>query len=104
MTDADQRTLNYFMWESGDVDDDGDQIIRYYETPTDLHAVYSKMVERGEWDEFYGDMLDVKMKETNFRMMLSDFTAWLSCYGCPDQIPERMGMAAEFLKEVKDDK
>ena len=77
----------------------------------DLYAVFSKMVERGEWGEFLVYAFDTSdgsnpMSEFHDetgniagKFYDTEFTAWLSCYGCPDKIPERMRMAAKFIRE-----
>ena len=76
-----------------------------FTTPADLHAVYSKMVEKGEWSKFrryaeyqYGliPFLEpiTEDEEANFDI---DLEAWLFCLACPEQIPERMKMVAEWI-------
>lgn len=70
---------------------------RPFTTPADLHAVYSKMVEKGRWLDFlaFASTSACQLPEK------VSFTAWLSCYGCPDQIAERMEMAAEWIEKLK---
>lgn len=79
-------SIHYSDW-------DINKFYRTFTTPADLYAVYSKMVEKGEWEGFIERMWSIP--PTGF---IDTFTAWLSCYGCPEQIPERMKMAAEFLE------
>lgn len=64
----------------------------------DLHAVYSKMVGKGEWDTFFFWVHKGMWVDPWTDVM---FAAWLSCYGTPDQIPERMAMAAEWIEGRK---
>ena len=80
---------------------------RTFTTPADLYAVYSKMAERGEWDEYqqygrrkhYKRQVALTVDHTAFMNRSMQFDAWLSCYGCPDQISERMAMVADWVKE-----
>jgi len=78
----------------------------HFTTPADLHAVYSKMVEKGEWSKFrryaeyqYGliPFLEpiTEDEEANFDI---DLEAWLFCLACPEQIPERMKLAAGWIR------
>ena len=72
-----------------------------FATTADLYAVYSSMVELGEWDEFwaYANSHPVAMpgKEAYYH---DDFAKWLFCLNAPGQIPERMAMAANFIREM----
>lgn len=81
---------------------------RSFTTPTDLHAVYSRMVEvdktRETWDEFIEHAIGVyfgKHTREGITIKHSKFMRWLSCYGCPEEIPARMKMAAEFIEGRK---
>ena len=76
------------------------------ERDADLRAVYSKMVEKGEWSKFrryaeyqYGliPFLEpiTEDEEANFDI---DLEAWLFCLACPEQIPERMKLAAGWIR------
>jgi hypothetical protein len=53
------------------------------------------MVESGKWRDFW----DYMVQRCDRMLRPHEFTAWLSCYGCPEQIGERMKMAAEFIEE-----
>ena len=70
---------------------------RTFTTPADLHAIYSKMVEKGEWDAFdnwswwYRKGAEPKVAHS----------VWLFCLNCPEQIPERMVMVAEWIERRK---
>lgn len=66
---------------------------------TDLFAVFSKMVENGEWEEFVF-YIEQKYKH-GYAIRGAQNIAWLSCYGIPDQIPERMKMAVNFIEGRK---
>ena len=60
-----------------------------------LFAVYSMMVEKGEWGQFI-DWIDATQEiplENN-----GDGHAWLFCLNCPEQIGERMKMACDFIR------
>ena len=83
---------------------------RTFTTPADLHAVFSKMVEKGKWPKFrrhaehqYGLIPFIEPitedEEANFDI---DLEEWLFCLACPEQIPERMRMAANFIRGRKD--
>ena len=63
----------------------------------DLYAVYSRMVEKKEWKEFWGEAHKCKYAPPYGQ---PEFTAWLFCLNCPDQIPERMKMAAGWIREM----
>ncbi len=89
MTDDDRKTLeNYGVVLTGD-------------PIKDLFAVCSRVVERGEWNKFHLYAYEYWYGSLTIQVLLEtgecDFTAWLSCYGCPDLIPERMRMAAKFI-------
>ena len=67
----------------------------------DLYAVYSKMVELQEFIKFCSYAEDEFLKSGVYDgsgYADATFFAWLSCYGCSDQIPERMEMASKFIK------
>ena len=113
MTDADRKTLTEYLGECWhEIDETGNVYFckhcrqtrvgiligsgrctdnRSFTTPADIYAVYSKMVERGEWDSFRLRAIFVYDGE-------SSFEAWLFCLAAPDQIPERMAMAAEWVR------
>lgn len=77
---------------------------RTFTTWADLGAVYSKMVEMvdGTWEafcnrvinEYYHDYVQIESIEDTFH-----FHAWLFCLNHPEQITDRMELAAEFLEE-----
>ena len=67
-----------------------------YDTPADLHAVYSRMVELGEWEEFI-NFIDKSIQDIPLEKN-GDGHAWLFCLNAPDQIPERCKMVAEWMK------
>ena len=74
---------------------------RTFTTPADLHAVYSRMVEKGEWRAF-GEVAYIKWLSTIKSakgLTPHEFNAWLFCLNAPDQIPERLSMAAKFINE-----
>lgn len=81
---------------------------RTFTTPADLHAVYSRMVEidksRKTWDDFVeyaiGAYFGKHIRE-GITIKHSKFMRWLSCYGCPDQIPERMVLVVNFVEGRK---
>lgn len=77
---------------------------RTFTLPTDLHAVYGAMVRKGEWSNFIDHAKEIfNSCEGNYRQFYwtEDFTAWLFCLNEPEQIGERMQLAADFLKEGK---
>jgi hypothetical protein len=70
---------------------------RTFDTPADLHAVFSRMVENGEWDAFEAEMMTQKMLlERVDDLLMTNFDAWLFCLNCPGEIPEMMKMVLEF--------
>ena len=79
----------------------GDINQRTFTTPADLHAVYSKMVERKEWEEFQNHMVykyrEVE-KDDYTRWFVAAFEKWLFCLACPEQLPERMKLAAGWIR------
>ena len=73
---------------------------RTFTTPADLHAVYSAMVTKEEWKSFIEFASEEWARPQGYvDMNVYDFTAWLSCYGCPEQIPEQMKLAADWIRE-----
>ena len=74
---------------------DGPIVPKTFSTPVDLHAVYSKIVERGEWKLFYWYLYD----EEAVPVKQSEYVVWLFCLNAPDQIEERLDMAASFIEE-----
>jgi len=71
-----------------------------YDTIEDLHTVYSRMVELGEWRAF-GEVAYIKWLSTIKSakgLTPHEFNAWLFCLNAPDQIPERCKMVAEWMK------
>lgn len=105
MTDADGKTLTEYLgdeWYPHTYTDPsglnwkvkGNN--RTFSTPDDLHAVYSRMVEKGDWEKFEGWAL---LQKTGQKWeILSSFYRWLFCLNTQDQIPERMAMAAEWVR------
>ena len=67
-----------------------------FATTADLHAVYSRMVEKNDWLPFY-TYADNIWRDASLGCWDFEYAKWLSCYGCPDQIQERMAMACEFI-------
>jgi hypothetical protein len=67
-----------------------------FTTEADMLAVYRKLVETGKWDEFCGEAHKCKY---NPPYAWNDFFAWLFCLSTPSEIPDRMAMVAEFVKE-----
>lgn len=79
---------------------------RPFTTPADLFAVYGKLVETDRWKKFiaycegkpgsyvysddYGDI-----------HIQSQSVTWLFCLATPSEIPDRMAMVYNFLKENK---
>ena len=74
---------------------------RTFATPDDLHAVYSAMVRKGEWNGW--------MNYANMKCGWKDFDPirdnafnylcqYIFCLNAPEQIEERMKMAAEFME------
>ncbi len=109
---ATDRTLLWYCPSCGNVisvDEEAKPIHRCnkaktFTTPADLWAVYSKMVEKGEWDAFMSSQYTIFVISARPRIIhIDEFTAWLSCYGIPDQIPARMEMAANFVEEGKNE-
>ena len=107
----DDHTTNYKMrghkcyycgeYSSIQPEKGGPIVPRTFSTPADLYAVYSKMVEREEWEDYYVHAMTMYRESLNFLWKHIDdrtFSAWLFCLNCPDQIEERMSMAAKFLK------
>lgn len=100
----DRQSLERFDPNSGITDNDCKTFETYGVILTgdpvkDLFAVYSKMVERGEFGKFVEDTYyPWEEKYKLFGPDQGEFMAWLSCYGCPDQISERMSMAAEWIR------
>ncbi len=69
-----------------------------FTTPADLHAVYSRMVEKGEWDDFNDIAIETLVRLSDHLFTTSELNAWLFCLNCPEKIPARMVMAAEFCE------
>lgn len=85
----------------GHIENDNEYRTRTFSTPADLHAVYSKMVEKVEWPEFMtfaGREHDKGLDIINSKTWGFFFTAWLFRLNAPDQIPERMKMVAGWIK------
>ena len=80
---------------------DGPIVPKTFSTPTDLYVVYNKMVEKGEWAKFEEFMEDYfiskKYDSEDFVIANKSFTAWLFCLNAPDQIEERLKMAAGWI-------
>jgi hypothetical protein len=71
---------------------------RTFTAPTDLHAVYSAMVRRGEWREFYWWAISLD----HVSCVEYEGVAWLFCLNAPEQIPERLKMVVEWIgRKVK---
>ena len=73
-----------------------------FTTIPDLHAVFSAMVAKGEWEweafcNYAMDAYGEYWKEPESITDTFHFTAWLSCLNHPEQIGERMEMAANFI-------
>lgn len=117
MTDDDRKILTEYIGECWHIDGamshefcpcgvrhafyiDG-AMNRTFDTPDDLHAVYSKMCKKGGWAEFQNEMV-YKFREIEkddyTRWFIANFEKWLFCLNCPDEILERMKMVAEFIK------
>jgi hypothetical protein len=108
LTDDERKVLTEYLgecWHSKETWYDCDTAThckrRTFTTPADLHAVYSKMVERKEWEEFQNHMVykyrEVE-KDDYTRWFVAAFEKWLFCLACPEQIPERMEMAAGWIR------
>lgn len=69
---------------------------RTFATLDDLFAVYSKMVKEGDWATFENYQFD-----THPGLLFCDgeFTAWLFCLDRVDQVPDRMKLAVEWIRE-----
>ena len=74
-------------------------INRTFSTHDDLYAVFSKIALQWEWGKFDTFMLNKWYDQFPFQEWKMPYIQWLSCYGCPEQIGERMSMAAEFIRE-----
>ena len=68
---------------------------RTFATPADLHAVYSALMRKGEWEEFYWWMI---IENNDVPFVENKSAAWLFCLDHPEQIPERMKLAADWIK------
>ena len=68
---------------------------RTFTTHADLHTVYSAMVRKDEWREFY--------HEAVFRGRVSrcedEAVSWLFCLDAPEQIPARMKLVVEWINQ-----
>jgi hypothetical protein len=69
---------------------------RTFDTPADLHAVFSRMVEKEEWEGFEAEAHQIYIHQVSEFCYREAYAAWLFCLDCPDQIPERMKMVLEF--------
>jgi hypothetical protein len=68
---------------------------RTFDTPADLHAVYSMIHRLHKWANF----IDFAMRYwsiSKHEHSRDDFMAWLFCLNCPGEIPEMMKMVLEF--------
>ena len=75
-------------------------INRTLATPADRDAVYSAMVTKEEWKSFIEFASEEWARPQGYvNMNVYDFTAWLFCLNCPEQIPERMKLAAGWIRE-----
>ena len=117
LTDDERKVLTEYIGECWhEVEREGDSHCRYcrehyhhvqnrtFATPADRDAVYSAMVAKEEWEKFYRYMYRNYCSQEGgkfFEFPPSYFTAWLFCLNCPEQIPERMKMATNFIKERK---
>ena len=70
---------------------------RTFTTSADLHAVYSKMVRKGEWEEFEALMWEKWPDVGSFKHGIAKYVAWLFCLACPEQIPERMKLVCTLI-------
>ena len=72
-------------------------------TPADLHAVYSRIVEKGKWEEFldYAEGVWFGLDKESSGTSWYQFEAWLYRLNCPDQIEEWMAMVAEWIEKLK---
>jgi hypothetical protein len=87
MTDAERKTLETYIGKA----------LQGYPVD-DLHAVYSAMEAKGEWEEFVDHCMS---KLTWAECLPQSITAWLFCLNHSEQIPERMKLAAEWIKNDK---
>ena len=138
MTDADRKMLTEYLGECWDHDfewikisnsygwdrckkcgfeihdesqqeyNDHNEYRRPFDTPADLHAVYSKLVDDHKeeigpytlWDSFYDYAMDRYNEEFNPVECIADtchFTAWLFCLS-GEGYEERAEMVAEYLR------
>ncbi len=70
---------------------------RTFTTPADLHAVYSAMVRKGEWEEFEALMWEKWPDVGSFKHGIAKYAAWLFCLAHAEQIPERMKMVCTLI-------
>lgn len=77
-----------------------------FTTWADLGAVYSKMVEMKNWDGEFIVYAITEWQRTNCFVDadVGEFSAWLFCLNHPEQIADRMELAAEFLEGRHDNK
>lgn len=90
LTDEERKALTEYLgewWKPM-----GANVNRSFTTPAGLHAVYSRMVENGEWERFQRKAYI----ESQLKAIDGTFDAWLFCLNCPEQIGERMKMVVEF--------
>ena len=87
-------------------DDDRNVLESYLERPMiysqieELHAVYSRMVEIGEWDDYISHgQYAYRWPSPRELEISAAFITWLFCLNAPDQIPARMKMVAEWIRE-----
>jgi len=100
LTDAERRVIELYVGN-------------YRNDPVkDLHAVYSALVRKGEWEKFLafayeypgtvGLSIDNSESCESRQLMYDDFfISWLFCLDHPEQIKERMKMVCEFIEGRK---
>lgn len=75
---------------------------RTFFAEADMMALYRRIAEKGEWEEFCKVMIGEWESKNNYvDLEISEFTAWLFCLS-GEGYEERCQMVAEFLKRRKE--
>ena len=83
-----------------------------FDTPADLHAILSAIVENGKWEDFcdyafskspagqsrYNAMEHAPINAPRLYLYDTKYIAWLFCLNAPAEIPERLKLVGEWLK------
>ena len=112
MTDADRKVLTEYIgecWPEYGRDSEGYEkacincgawrcahLNRTFTTMPDLIALFEAIHGEGRWESFFWWVVS---NDPSSRIGSCETAAWLFCLNAPDQISERMKMAAGWIRE-----